>query len=270
MKTQRTLFNAQLITAMEEGIIPWQIPWNSDPNAGIPSRPASWELSRKKYFGIDVLLLQSAALQKGFHSKYWARIEEWNAIGYQVNPPGTPVTHHTLYNAEQVTGPGIERFQIKSIPLTPNVLDLNYNIGKRVIESTKAQIKHGGERACYTRPIGKYPYTEGDFITLPPIEQFADPAEYYYAAMHELMHWSEAKLGWNYKKFGDGMSEIVAEIGSSFLMVDLKLPLRQHTNCKNMMPSWIECMKKDENWIFEAATQASKGASYIFSLTSHH
>jgi antirestriction protein ArdC len=252
---------------MQRNIIPWEIPWNKDLNAGVPRN-----LLRKKYFGIDLLLLQSAALDRGYHSKYWSSAADWNNRGFQIKDAlGIPVTHEVLYNAEQVSGKGVEQYLVQSIPLTPNVIDLNYNPGHIVLESSQAKIKHGGSRAFYTYPVGIYPnFTAGDVITLPPPEQFSDPAEYYYAAMHELMHWSETRLNWNYSKFGNSMSEIIAEMGSSYLMADIKLPQRQFTNCKNHMSEWIAEMKKDENWIFEAAMQASKASGYIFSLTSQH
>lgn len=261
MKTLNQQANKLLIDAIEEGIIPWEFSWNNNPNVGLPRHP----ISRKKYVGIDILLLRTSAIRNKFHSKYWATYLDWANQGFV--PPeiiGTPTFQGILYNADQIKGEGIEQYQVLSIPIVPNLLDLDYTIGKKIIESSHAKINHFGERAFYTYPN----QTKGDIITLPPIEQFADLAEYYYAALHELIHWSELRLAWNSEKFGSEMTELIAEIGSNYLMLEAKLPMRQFTNRKRWLPEWLRCMKQDDDWIIQAAKQAYASSSYVFSLTS--
>ena len=82
---------------------------------------------------------------------------------------------------------------------------------EELCESTGASIRHiGGNRACYYRPTPIDSWLNqsgGDYIQLPMRYQFAD---YYGTKLHELIHWTEIRRGW------DGsyaMDELIAEIG---------------------------------------------------------
>ncbi len=72
------------------GLPPWRRPWAADPNAGFPANV----VSKKKYRGINPLLLQIAAMRHGLKSKWWATFNQWKEMGGQVMrrpdnvPPG--------------------------------------------------------------------------------------------------------------------------------------------------------------------------------------
>jgi antirestriction protein ArdC len=62
---------AKILTHLEQGVIPWQQPWNH--TAGIPRNL----LSQKAYRGINVWVLASA----GYSSPYWLTCESNLSLG---------------------------------------------------------------------------------------------------------------------------------------------------------------------------------------------
>ena len=62
------------------GLPPWRRPWAADPNAGFPANV----VSKKKYRGINPLLLEIAAMRHGLKGKWWATYNQWKELGGQV------------------------------------------------------------------------------------------------------------------------------------------------------------------------------------------
>ena len=59
----------QIVAQMAEGVLPWHRPWAVNPNARV-SRSRSAR-TRVPYQGINVLILWSAAIDKGYASSFW-------------------------------------------------------------------------------------------------------------------------------------------------------------------------------------------------------
>jgi hypothetical protein len=83
MATQQEIrdqITAQIVDALSKGTVPWRKPWRSDKNAEHPANA----VSRKAYTGVNPLLLQMAADQHGFTSRFWATYRQWQQLGGQV------------------------------------------------------------------------------------------------------------------------------------------------------------------------------------------
>ncbi len=76
----RQQITERIITAIEQGVLPWRRPWRMSPNAGRPMNV----VSKKNYNGVNPLLLSIAAMQHGFGSKWWATYQQWQQLGCQV------------------------------------------------------------------------------------------------------------------------------------------------------------------------------------------
>lgn len=64
------------------------------------------------------------------------------------------------------------------------------------------------------------------------------------------------------------MAELVAEIGSSFVAMELGLPNAQNmTNHAAYVQSWLQAMENDPKFIFDAASQASKATDFLLSFS---
>jgi antirestriction protein ArdC len=134
-----------------------------------------------------------------------------------------------------------------------------YEAADKVIESTGAHIRFGGNRAFYNRL--------GDYIQVPLREQFT-AAEYYETVLHELCHWTEPRLNWNRKEEGYAMGELIAEMGSCFLATELDIPNAQTLpNHVSYLEHWLRAMANDHRFIFQASSQASTAADYILSFS---
>jgi antirestriction protein ArdC len=235
----------QFIEALQAGgIPPWRKGWACH-GGGLPANV----VSRRRYSGVNVLLLQMAA-RHGLTSKFWATFNQWKALGGAVKrrpddvPPGCwgttivffrPVTKtqidpdsgkevafgfpvlrtYTVFNLDQVEGARLDRFRTPAVSSVGDFVD--FEPAERAIEATGADIRHGGDNAFYHRGIEG----GGDYIRLPHKRQFEGEKEYYAAALHELAHWSETRLAWSGSY---ALGELRAEIAASFLLAELGVP----------------------------------------------
>lgn len=87
-----------------------------------------------------------------------------------------------------------------------------------------------------------------DEIRLPEFCVFTDAANFYATGLHELIHWSGAKSRLNREmkgKFGSegyAFEELIAELGTAFLMADLVIAGEVHRLLvHNNMQACIAC-----------------------------
>jgi antirestriction protein ArdC len=280
----------QIVGALKAGDIPpWRKGWACH-GGGMPANI----ISKRRYSGVNVLLLQMAAVRHGFTSKFWGTFNQFKALGGAVKrrpddvPPGRwgttivffkPVTKtqidpdtgheveigfpilrtYTVFNLDQAEGAKLDRFRPEPVPQLGDFVD--FEPAERAIEATGADIRHGGDRAFYHRPVEG----GGDYIRLPHKGQFQIEKEYYGTALHELAHWSEIRLGWSGPY---ALGELRAEIAASFLLAELGVPQSDDlTNHQAYVSDWIKALQSDPRYIFTASTAASKAADFLLSFS---
>ena len=257
--------------------------------------------TKRPYSGINPLLLELHAGEQGFRSRWWGTYLQWQQVGCQVTkrPAGVaqgnwgcrivffarvkknvpdpktgdeqeeeiPILRSfTVFNGDQVVGPNAADYQVRedwdAATARPVFLP-----AEKLVHATGAEIRHGGDRACYHRPVptGSWPrHSSGDFIMVPCDSAFTTKGAYYETLLHELAHWSEVRLGWTAKY---EMNELVAEIAASFLSAELGIPQGESLeNHAAYVKSWLEAMRGDPTFIFRASTQASKVADFLLSF----
>ena len=131
-----------------------------------------------------------------------------------------------------------------------------------MIEATGADIRYGGNEAFYR--------SSEDFIQVPFRHQFESPEAFYETTFHELCHWTEKRVGFDRSQAENtyALGELVAEIGSCFLMGELGLPTTSNmTNHAAYLESWLKGMNGDPKFIFRAAAQASKAVEFVMSFS---
>jgi antirestriction protein ArdC len=133
---------------------------------------------------------------------------------------------------------------------------------ERLMKASGAKIRHGGDKAFY-RP------KPGDFIQLPPKSSFDSMMDYYQTAAHELIHWTEDedRVG-RVKNHSYQFGELVAEIGSCFVMMEIGVPLAEKMLPKSQsyLKHWLDQMGSNPKYLFEASTQASKCVDYLLAF----
>jgi antirestriction protein ArdC len=292
----RANITSSLIALLKKGVRPWQRSWSSDPACcGLPRSISTG----KAYSGINVLILEATAMARGYSSSTWGTYRAFANAGGQVRrrpsdtAPGKWATTcvyynqierkatdkngeekverwpimkvFSLFNLDQVDGAALDHLRpgrADAVEVLPD-----YQHAEDVFEATKAEVRHGGDRAFYKRPIGgEFPnHTSGDFIQMPERSRFFTPADFMTTLLHEGVHWTEARLNW---KGSYALGELRAELGSVFLAGQLGIPIGEHLESHAAyLACWIKEMENDNKVIFKAAAMASKAADLILSFS---
>lgn len=115
---------------------------------------------------------------------------------------------------------------------------------------------------------------EKDEIVLPMLTQYAEQAEYYSTAFHELTHSTGHTKRLNrltktaaHGSDDFGKEELVAEVGSAMLCnhvgIDCEKAFR---NSVAYLQNWLKAIKGDAKMIVFAAGQAEKATNYILNI----
>jgi antirestriction protein ArdC len=276
---------ATIVAQLKKGVRPWMQPWSD----GFPvSRPL--RANGEPYRGINAVALWAAALDKGFRNATWMTFDQARKLNGHVRKgeQGTRVVYastfrrsvadretgeealheipflksYTVFNAEQIEGLPARYLQL------PAVIR---NAGARIaaaetfFAATGALIRHGGSEASYS-PLY-------DAIRMPPFENFRDAPSYYTTLAHEMIHWTAPKHRLNRMlaaiqkgEKGYAMEELVAELGSVFIAVDLGLTPTPREAHAAYIASWISALENDHAAIFVAAAHAQRAADFLHGL----
>lgn len=271
----------KIVTALQSGAVPfWRQTWAKSKNSGLPTNA----VSRKPYRGINWALLTLS----GHNSKWWATYNQWRSLGGQVRRGEKatqiilykPVTKKTVnaegeekvsswplmktwsvFHSSQIDG-DIGQFQDTQKPdAGPTFLD--YVPAEEVFAATGADVRFAGDRAFYS--------PSGDYIQLPPKNAFEKAHEFYGVLAHETVHWSghESRLNRlsKFARFGSesyAVEELVAELGSAFLLTELGLPQSDDlSNVTAYLGHWLKVLERDHTAIFTAASAASKAVDFV-------
>ncbi|WP_345947666.1 zincin-like metallopeptidase domain-containing protein [Mucilaginibacter sp. PAMB04274] len=134
---------------------------------------------------------------------------------------------------------------------------------EQLIQQSGAVIIHGGQEANYDKIR--------DAIFLPEKDQFKTEAQYYQAAIHQLVHWSghETRLNRPMEgKFGSveyGKEELRAAIGAMLIGAELKVghAFGPHAAYSG---NWIKMLKEDPYEISRAVKDAQRAASKLLGM----
>jgi len=272
----------QIVDALSCGDVPpWRKPWTNDPNAGLPANVSSGN----RYRGVNPILLEISRMKQGFESKWWATYRQIQQLGesvckgqkgtsiifykkYKVTKPDPKtceekeesiqvLRYFTVFNVEQTTG--LKHLKVgfsnsNDIPIADR-----YREAQALIESIGPDIRHGGNRAYYS--------PANDRIQLPFIRQFESESEYFHTTFHELIHWSGASNRLNRNELSYGFEELVAEIGACFTSTEVGIPVTEDlSNVKSYLGCWLKAIKTEPQFIFKAASHASKAADYLLAF----
>ncbi|WP_245267119.1 zincin-like metallopeptidase domain-containing protein [Mesorhizobium sp. LSJC268A00] len=134
------------------------------------------------------------------------------------------------------------------------------------VAMTGAVVRFGGSQAFYSPTL--------DEIHLPQREHFKTAEGFAATLGHELVHWTGAKprlwrdLSGRFGKQAYAAEELIAELGSAFLLAGLGLASTPHPNHAAYVASWLPLLREDPRAIFVAAAQASRAVEWLFEVTS--
>lgn len=276
----------KIISELEAGRLPWVQPWDASAAAG-PGLPRN-ALTKRRYSGVNVLLLWGAAIEGGHASQHWLTFRQALEAGGNVRKgeKGTTVVYADRFipEAEKARAvesgddakavPFLKRFTVFNVAqcegLRPGLAADPAPLPEReiiphaeaLIAATGADFRIGGDKAFYA--------PGPDFVQVPPQPAFREQINFYRTAFHELSHWTGngKRLGRDQSgRFGSkpyAREELCAEISAAFICAALGIvPTVRHAD---YVGSWLEVLREDNRAIFRAASQASKAADYILAF----
>ena len=278
----------RIIADLEEGVRPWMKPWNAEHAAGRITRPLRH--NGIPYKGINVVMLWSASVTKGYACPLWLTFKQTIELGGHVRKGETGelvvyanritrtetdetgeetereipfMKGYTVFNAEQCDDLPAHYYARAEPPaLTPLQ---RIEAADRFFAATGADIRHGGTRAYYA---------EGpDYVQMPPFETFRDAESHAATLAHELTHWTkhDKRLARDMGRVRHGdegyaKEELVAELGSAFLSADIGIMPEVRKDQAAYIQSWLQALKDDKRLIFAAAAHAQRAVDYLHGL----
>lgn len=275
----------QIVTAIEEGVNSYQLPWRT--SGKFLSSPIN-AASKKPYRGVNILTLWATAQEERYTTGTWATYKQWQEIGAQVRKgeksahvvfwkfldkneeketenceeSGNRIPmakHYSLFNADQVDG-----FKVPEAP--PVNIQERIETAESFFNVLGVSPKAGGNRAFYS--------PESDEVYMPAFEAFKQPLFYYSVLSHESTHWTAAphrldrELKGRFESEAYAMEELVAELGAAFLCAQLGLPTDPRQDHAPYIASWLKVLKSDKKAIFTAAGKAQAALDWMLKRTS--
>ncbi|MEQ1812588.1 MAG: zincin-like metallopeptidase domain-containing protein [Terricaulis sp.] len=235
----------------------------------------------ENYRGVNVIMLWSAAVAKGYASPYWITLRQATQIGAHVrkgergeivvyygqahkardNGAGKKVEdsfrflkYFTAFNAEQIEGLPEQFFPAptEAHPITEHEAWFAKLDIKRILTQ---------DMACYI--------PSKDVIGLPPLAAF-DSADQYAATLnHEAVHATGAAhrvgrdMSRRFSAHALAAEELVAEIGASILGAHLNLPPNHLRDHASYIGHWMRLLKNEKRAILSAAAQAQTAVDWL-------
>jgi antirestriction protein ArdC len=279
----------RIVADLEKGTRPWVQPWNAGTAAGRITRPLRH--NGQPYTGLNVLLLWSEAMARGFSSAIWMTFRQARELGAHVRKGegGSTVVYasrftktevdaaggeierdipflkaYTVFNCEQIEGLPDHYCQRPEPPVDPLV---RIEHADRFYANTGAMIRHGGSKAFYA--------ARSDSIQMPDLRCFRDAESYVAVLGHECIHWAGAphRLNRDLSRYHTDQTErareeLIADIGASFLCADLGIvpELEPRPDHASYVASWLKLLDGDRRAIFQAAAHAQRAVTYLHDL----
>ena len=275
MKDTYTLITDRIIAELESGTIPWHKPWTC-------AQPAISHTTGKAYSLLNQLLLggrsgeyltfnqtkkEGGRVRKGEKASMvvfwkWLKIEDENT-GEEKEVPF--LRYFSVFHVDQCEGIS-PRFRASE------VLPVDSAEADDAAEDIIADYLHRSGVHLISRESSEAFYQPAtDTVVLPKRRQFADTAEYYSTAFHELTHSTGHRSRLNRltetARFGSATysrEELCAELGASFILNRLGLETNgSFRNNAAYIDHWLTVLKEDKRLLVTAAGQADKAVRLI-------
>jgi len=171
----------------------------------------------------------------------------------------------TVFNASQIEG--MEPYKVRENIVVDH---------EEVKALTQALIARTGLQVVHSE-MGRAYYSPAEHkVHMPNEEMFKSPQAYYDTLLHEYGHSTGPALKRDMSggKGSDSYAkeELVAELCSTFMGAELGLPHdpKTHENHVAYLESWLSALKNDKNFIFAAASKASKATEYQMTHLKEH
>ena len=261
----------RIIEQLESGLIPWQKPWIASGSAVSRATGKPYSLLNQMILGRGGEYLTFAQCQKeggkvkkGEKSQmvvFWKFIEQEDEETHEKKQVPF-LRYYNVFHIDQCEG--LTAKHMPELPVTAKADEAAENMIAAYVKRSGVTIKHQeGDRAFYQ--------PSSDTVVLPLLAQFAETAEYYSTAFHELTHSTghASRLDRLSKTayFGSeaySKEELIAEIGAAALVNHAGLETaNSFRNSAAYVQNWLKVLRDDKRFIVSAVGKAEKAVSLI-------
>jgi antirestriction protein ArdC len=279
----------RIIADLERGVRPWIQPWHADHAGGRITKPLRH--NGEPYSGINVILLWSEAVARGFSSATWMTFKQAIELGGHVRKgeTGSTVVYANTFTKTETDGAGqeveqaipfLKAYTVFCVDQVDSLPERYYAEPKELTDpveriahadaffaATGAVIRHGGSQAFYM--------PSQDVIQMPLFETFKDAESHASTLAHEIIHWTSepGRLNRDLSRYSKDKSErareeLIAELGSVFICADLGIApeLEPRPDHASYLSSWLKVLANDKRFIFSAAAHAQKAVAFLHGL----
>ncbi|MFA5571618.1 MAG: zincin-like metallopeptidase domain-containing protein [Candidatus Bathyarchaeia archaeon] len=262
----------RIIKSLEEGVIPWEKPWNST----FPYNAKT----KKAYSGINTLLLMNVEGGPAFLTKKQgeelggtlqagARYELITFLGTHTKKDDDEKKSYSFlryYKVYPVVAfEGLEEYQYQENTIEHKPI----KEAEELISTLRPALRIDGIKACYV------PIT--DVIRMPHPETFKSTQHYYATLFHEVGHWTGHKsrcdrdLSGQFGSEAYAREELIAEIASAFICASIGLEKTDRRindqiieNTSAYCASWASALKEAKaSLVTQAASKAYAAMQWI-------
>ncbi|MCY3505187.1 MAG: zincin-like metallopeptidase domain-containing protein [Chloroflexi bacterium] len=272
----------RIIAALERGTVPWRTPWHA--------RGHRNARSQRPYRGVNTLVLQTAALERGWSDPRWLTYRQARAAGGHVRR-GEHGTRVVLWKWIEKADPeepeGVKRFPLMRLYSVFNVAQCeDVRLPRPQAEECcdpldRAEAVVAGYRegpAIHHDSESAYYVPERDEVHLPPRGSFTDAHGYYATLFHELAHSTGhpsrlAREGYRTAaRFGSerySQEELVAEFAAAFLGGEAGIDPSRVEQSAAYIASWLRVLDDDRRLVVVAAGQGQRASDHILGRSPH-
>jgi antirestriction protein ArdC len=292
-KTVYDIVTEKILSRMEEGVIPWHMPWKMP--AGCEEGYYRNGVTKYAYSGVNAVLLAMGGYscrdfwsfkqlsERGWKVKegekanmaiFWKRSmykkelenEETGEIE-EFEKQGLILRYYSVFNSQQIEGIPEEKLNDSTPQVEGNTLEIKpceradamiagYEDGPEIIEDAIP-------RAYYS--------DSKDIVHMPNRSSFLSNEEWYATLFHELTHSTgkATRLGrenhkmYSYGKKYRAREELTAEIGASFCCAMSGIDMPVFENSVAYLQSWSKALKDDPKCTVLAAQAAQKAVNWM-------
>jgi antirestriction protein ArdC len=283
-KSKRDLYaevTADIDACLARGVVPWRKPWRAGDDAH--RNPVSGTL----YRGVNPMLLEIAALTRGYSDRRWVTFKGAQSLGGQIRKGETGrfvvffkrllvedenngqkvkkvipmLRHFVVFNVDQCEGIDLPA-EPEREPFEP--IDRCESIVAGYVDGGPRLNHHGGDEACYV--------PRADMVNMPHPELFEDRSAYYSTLFHELGHstghtsrLNRPDLGHPFGSKGYAREELTAELTAAMVcgVCAIDPDAQRIEQSAAYIASWRKALNDDPRCVVIAAQRAQKAADLL-------
>ena len=279
--------NEQVVKQLEKGVLPWRKPWKVAIVEGqqytIPHNYAT----KRPYTGVNAFLLAltpyrtpmfltfnqvkelGGMVKAGAASLpivFWKPIKVKGEKGKEEDK--LVLRYYRVFNIEDTTLP-IEIEDPEHQP-EPVVIDSCQRIVDQM--PNRPRLVNNDPARCYYTPFL-------DIVNMAPAQNFKKAEDYYSVLFHELVHATGHSSRLNRAEITEMASfgsqtyskeELTAELGAAYLCGVTGISAITIDNSTAYINGWLNKLRGDKRFFFEAAQKAQKAANYIQNINPQY